>query len=275
MKRTLFCSRLCVLLVGWMLSTTASRASDCPNYYEPDKLLEELRSGETAFSGRDAVGFSTSMETLGLMVPCVNALLSPDLSAQLHRAEAIRLYTAGDNTRSKASLLASRTLQPQYAFPETLFPKGYALLGEYDRIEASTEVGTTLPHPREGAFSFDGTLSRVRPTDRPTLFQHLSTDGAPLRTIYLRPGMPVPDYAINPKLRNLLLAGTFSAAAIAGGSYAFGKVNENRFHKKDSDYSLEDLQNFQSRTNLGYALAAGFTGLTAAGTISVVWVGER
>jgi hypothetical protein len=267
--------QLLIAVLGSLFLLSPAHAQDCPNHYSPEKLNEQLDKAEAAFSKLDAVGFTTSMETLGLMTPCLNAAVSPGLSARLHRAEAIRLYTSGDTKRSLSSLLSSRTLQPNYQFPEDLFPTGYALLKEYDRIQPSFLPGSSSPFPKVGGLSFDGTLTRTRPTDRPTLFQHLSDDGSPMQTLYIRPGTPLPDYAIHPKLRNRLLTGTLSSALFSGVSFAYGWINHTRFKKEDLNINLSDLNRLKRNTNMGFGLSAGFSALTTGGAIAVLWVGER
>ena len=250
-------------------------ASDCPLRYNSADLVEKLDEAQAAFARLDAATFTTAMEASSLLMPCLDEPVSQELAARFHRAEGLRLYAAGNQAKALSSLRAAKVIEPDYAFPEGLFPQGYALLAEYKELDASQPVSVKTPLPKVGTFQFDGLQTRHRPADRPTLFQHLTSDGATIKTEVVLSGMPLPQYAINPRLRNHLLAASVAVAVVAGGMYGYGWKSRAEFFAQDPHATRADLEQAQARTNLVFGLAGGLSAVSAAGVLGVVLVGER
>jgi hypothetical protein len=263
-----------IVLVAFVgFSVPKAQASDCPLRFPLASLLEKLDEAQAAFARFDAETFTTAMESSSLLLPCLKDPVSTDLAARVHRAEGIRLYAAGNKEAALSSLRAAKAIEPNYAFPKGLFPEGYALLSEYEGLDIQALPANKTPLPKVGVFHFDGLATRSRPSDRPTFFQHIATEGDTLQTVYLRQNMPLPDYAINPKLRNTLLAITASLAVAAGGVYGYGWKSRSDFFR--GDLSRPELAALQARTNVAFALAGGLATMTAGGVVGVILVGER
>lgn len=218
-----------------------------------------LDDAERAFTDLDEAGFDASMELAAQRLGCLDAAVLPTLAARYHRLVALRLYVRADRQGATLALAAARAVDPFGAFPSALLPPGHEARAL--AAQASTPGDTRRgPKIRDGALIFDGTVTRARPSDRPTLLQ-IEVDDAVISSRYLAPSEPLP-------VPGALRAGPSTASWIAGGAglalgvgsaVVYGVAAQHaRFLDETpaDDLSREEVESMSRSTN-GLVLASG------------------
>lgn len=131
------------------------------------------------------------MEEVFLQVPCLDAVVSPALSARLHRDAGLWLFATGDPQKAERAFASAKRAQPDAGLPADLLPDAHPARALFDAAEVDPAT-TAPPPPAQGALVFDGAPGD-RPTGGPTVAQH-DTGGAPAFTRYLRADQPLPAY---------------------------------------------------------------------------------
>jgi hypothetical protein len=217
----------------------------------PSEVATRLQAAESAFASLDDQAFARSLEDAALLLPCLDEVVSPALSASYHRMEGLRLFALGQESDAVLALRTSRHLEPAYSFPQELLSKDHFLTRLY--LDLPTEEGATTrpPPPLQGALWFDGRAADRRPTERTTIFQVVSEDGRVGQTAYLRVDAPLPEYAAVRRVRNRLLVA--SGAAVAGSAVFGGLALANRSAFLDTtnvDLDYQDLETLQARSRV-------------------------
>jgi len=254
----------------WLLAVQA-QAQDCLRVAAPGEVAATLEEAEAAFAQLEEAAFLDRMQRASLLVPCVAEPLSPGLSATYHRMQGILLYSTEREDLAMGALAAARVLQPDYQLPDSLFPEGHELRVAFDELPLEEGASWRPPRPKQGRLLFDGDERPARPTERPTLFQHLDDAGRPLRTAYVQPAEPLPTYAAVPRRRNRLLAVGAGALAASAAMYGGAWATRSAFYGSEEP-TLEELQRQRALTNglWGGALAtAGVGAVTIGGAILV------
>ena len=241
-----------------------------------DALEAQLEAAEHAYAALDVVVFTNSLDEAALLLPCVNQPMTPAVAAHFHRMEGLRLFGAGDEDAALDALRAARVLDPRYRFPEDVLPSDHALRKQYDALGVADTSTWRPPRPTHGTLAFDGLPSRLRATDRATVFQELDESGLPATTEYLYPGQPTPHYAAVPRTRNRLLAGSVGAALIAGTFYTLAWTSRAAFDDPDNTgMTLDGLESLRTQTQVFSGLSVGFLVVGVAGGTSALLVHER
>lgn len=125
------------------------------------------------------------------------------------------------------------------------------------------------PLPRRGHLSFDGQISRARPADRPTVAQ---VDlGGQLRSAYLAPTDPLPDYPrAAPPAAHWALGGAgvlLGAAAVLCYSLAADEAAALE-GELPAETSRSEVLGIQARAN-GLVIAAAAGGTVGLGLVGV------
>jgi hypothetical protein len=263
-------------VLAWVtFMTPLAWAQDCPTPHTPDQVHTRLTAAQKALRALDSDGFSLAMQEVALMVPCLNERPTPELVAEIHRMHGIDLYTAGKQEHARLALRASRILGPQYRFPADLFPKGHALPDLWLSLSALQPAHVRAPVPKQSQVVFDGTVTRNRPSDRATVFQHLGKDGSVQTTRYLMPKDPLPSYPSIPRQRNRLIAASIATGAVAGASYALAWQGRSQFMKSDPKQTKKDLNTTRNQVNTAFVTAGICTTLSATGIAAAILVGPR
>jgi hypothetical protein len=258
--------------LGW---SPAGWGSDCPVPNTPSQVAERLVDARSALSKMDFDQFSFSMEEVELMVPCLGALPSRAAAADLHRMLGVYMYTAGKSQAANDTLRAAKVLVPAYRFPDDLFPEGYALIDVWSGVETDDPKHVRAPVPKKSDVAFDGVVTRDRPADRATLFQHISTDGAVLQTIVIQPDQALPAYESVPRQRNRIIGATVAAGVAAGISYGLAWHERRSFDKEDGSRSRADLKQMRQRVNTAFTLSGAFSTVTVSGVVAAIVIGPR
>jgi hypothetical protein len=260
--------------LGALLSPVAV-AGDCPSSNTPQQIGERLKTAQHAFGELDIDSFSFAMEEVSLMLPCLGAVPEPGLAAQVHRMVGVKLYADGRVGPARSSLLAGKALQPDYVFPDDLFPEGYALLDEWQELSATQTAVKRAPVPRGATVYFDGAQTRDRPIDRATLFQRMDAEGVMRNSVYLQPTDVLPSYAAIPRQRNRILMATAAAGVGAAVSYGLAMTARNAFFEEGGKRGRKDLNDLRTQANRGFVSAGVFSTLAISGGIVAVVIGPR
>ncbi len=178
--------------VLFLLAPVALSADSCPSPVALDDLAERIDRAEAAYGSLDVDGFIQATDTVGLMVPCLSAPLTPQLAGRAHRALALLHWAEERPDDARLALAAAQRLLPgDAALPTDLVATGHPLQTVF--VTATPGALVPTPEPAEGALMFDG-VDSDRPADEPTIAQWVVAD-APRWTQLLAPDDPLPEYA--------------------------------------------------------------------------------
>jgi hypothetical protein len=248
----------------------------CVERLTRDGFATRLEEAEGAWLDLDTARFRDRMNVLtGLVVPCLGDLVPPDLSARWHRVMALHLDGLGDDAGSDAALQRARALDPALPFDDAWVGADHHLRAA---IAAPPEAeARKVPEPRAGSLAFDGTLTRERPVDEPTLLQWFDGSGVARTTAYLGPDDPLPAYDAVPRLRNTLL-GSGAASLLASGvaiGLAYGSQAELFRLSEDPSLGADPLVAQRRRTDLLAGAGYGLLGIGVGFGAAAVAVGQR
>jgi len=268
--------RLLICTITWaVLAFPTAHAQDCPAANNPEQIEARLHTAQDALKSLESEAFSLAMEEISLMLPCLDAQPDPALTAELHRLRGIELYASGKADAANHAFLASKVLAPEYAFPQDMFSEGHALIDLWTNITPTGAAHTRAPVPKKSTVSFDGTLTRDRPSDRATLFQHLTLEGEVQTTQYLMPKDSLPTYASVPRQRNRLIAASIATTLAAGTSYAVAWQARQNFMKDDGSRTRKELERLRRKVNTSFISAGVCAALTTAGFGAAIVIGPR
>jgi len=179
--------------------------SDCPAPTTNKGVEKLLDSAEKSLSEADFDGFQSAVQQAALAVPCMNETIDSEHAARLHQLHGIRLFVSEDAPAASTAFLAARVLDPNASVP-SVFPEGHEIYNIFSQLDVDTAQNQPIIPPKKGAVAFDGSESRFRPTDRPTLVQVLGQDSTIVETAYTMPGEALPDFQTS-KLAPLYSAG--------------------------------------------------------------------
>lgn len=283
----------------WLLASLAQAA--CPTALSAEALDRKFEAAESAWAALDGAGFKDQTDALSLDLPCVDAKLSAALAARYHRLVGLRSFSDGDNALALGAFKAARAADPGYAFPEGLVPPGHAIRELYGQPLGKAETAK-VPRPSVGWVVVDGIDADVYVPSRPTVFQHLTEDGAPITSLYRLPGDPWPEYpgsfvvsvavpravpvpapalepvAAKPPRKGSawparITLGVVGLGAGIGAAVVYGQASASAkaFDEGQPDWTLKDLQDQRTKTNTLVGASAGLAalGLTSL-TVAVV-----
>jgi hypothetical protein len=227
---------------------------------EIDARLDEA---ERAWAGLEPEAFSTAIDDAVLLLPCLAEVAPPTFAARYHRLLALRTWGTGDVERASWSMLAARTLDPTYAFPDEVLAPDHELRKAYETITPALGPTRRPARPRGGSMTFDG-LGPDEPLDRTTIAQLTDANGQ-LQTRLLRPGDPLPPYIPVPRTRNAVLAGSSVFLATGLAFYGAAWATHDDFYAGTPDQRVRDLERIASRSQVFTGLAVTGIALGAAG----------
>lgn len=242
--------------------------ADCSMRTSAAELAAALDAAEQAYATLDVPAFTRASTEVDFVVPCLEEPVTPPLAAQLHRLRGLGRFADDAPDAALSSLEAARVLAPDYVFPTDILPEGFELREAYEALPTAAGPSTRLPRPRRGELHLDGTVGRLRPTERPVLFQHVTDDGVTTR--YLEPGEAPPFYPGVNKRRTAWLVGAGVTALAAGTLYGLSWTSRADLEDVDSSWTNDDLDAVRSRTaglfwgGVGLGVAAGAQVVVAA-----------
>lgn len=156
-----------------------------------------LDDAEASYTAMDLDRFGAAVTTATADAACLAERPPRATIAHLHRVEGLHAYFAGkDPDRAAKAFAAARSIEPAYAFPETLVPAGHPVAQTYGSLDPAGVKSEAIAAPAHGRVEVDGRASATRPSDRPALVQVIGEEGAVSGSAYVWPGDALPDYAV-------------------------------------------------------------------------------
>jgi hypothetical protein len=259
-----------------ILASTAF-AVECAQPVAPADLEATLTAADEASAALDDATFRDKVNVAaGLLLPCVNAPLSPTLAAHHHRVMALHLLTTGDEVGARSAVEAAKAADPTYVFPDDLLPANHPLRQHYEAWDVDPPA-RNVPEPREGSLAFDGQNGRRRPKLHPTIAQRFDAQGMAQSTSYLGAREPLPPYRAIPRQRTALMLGSASALVVSGTMYglAWAQRGDLFASAADPDVSADTLDAKRGRTN-GLTIGSGaFFAIAVGAGVGAAAIGER
>ena len=268
------------------LLLSVAQAADCLATSTPEAIAAKFDAAEEAYKSLEVDIFSASLDEAALMLPCLDAAVTPAFAARYHRMRGLRSYIERDAAKAAQSFAAARVIEPDYSFPTSLIPEGHSVRKQFSSVDTTAPQTQPAPEPVEGWLSLDGTRTLDRSMGWPAIVQLHSGEGALSSTSYLFPSDPLPAYKakaqpvssstvhkpLSPKIPLAIGAGV--AAIGAGVLYAMADASAQDFARYDESYSTDDLTAMQTKTNTFVYASIGSGALAVAGTLGVVLVGH-
>jgi hypothetical protein len=257
-------------------------AQDCPSASNSADLTARIDATQTALSELNVEGFQVSNQELFLLLPCLDEALSPQIAAQVHLLEGVRLFVNGETGSSAQAFLAARAISPESQLATSIFPEGHEIHGNLSSLGAEGISTEKVATPQEGQILFDGQASGLRPTSHPTLVQLLDAGSVVTHTRYTLPGEALPAYRGTRKLRKTMFL--TSAVSALGGLALYGLAWSNRSAFDaydpaeggyDANASLAELEAFQQRSYLLTGGSLALFGVSAGAVVTGLRAGER
>lgn len=263
---------LCVVTLPALLASLGFAAADCTFRTSRDELGVALTAAEAAYVTLDVAEFQRATTDVDFVVPCLDALVSTDLAASLHRIRGLGRFADGDPDGALVALRAARVLQPDYVFPEEVLPPGFELRTLYEELDPTPGEGRKLPKPRGGSLVFDGRDGRFRPDDTDALYQRTDRGGTVVETRVLAPSDPTPSYPGVRKRQTAFLASAGVTAVGAGVLYGLAWSSRGTLDDLDASWTEDDLLAVQRRTNslFGASIAVGALAV-GQGVLGLAW----
>lgn len=264
-----------------LLLATAAWA-ECP----ADPLGEALiQAGkvEGSYTNMDDAKFAEARGKLDAAMACMTSELSPPDAVAIHRARAIGSFVDGEESASRRSWLAVKSLQPDWQPSADLMPAGHPMrkLWETPMEGGSPMVPQELAPP--GGWSVDGTRQNMVPAQRAYVLQGFSATGAVVYTGYLYQASEVPTslpvdlvptrrvHADGNARRNAHVIGSATAGALVIGGV--GSLLVGSSFANQADEATDDLEATKLLGRSRTAAVAGY-GLLGAGVVvgAATWV---
>ncbi|MCO4744244.1 MAG: hypothetical protein KC912_05610 [Proteobacteria bacterium] len=107
--------------------STPAFASDCGETFSNSALDEQLDEAMLAFASLDEAGFMTAATRSAVMVPCVDAPMTPSLAAAYHRVHSVRFFVSAQKPEALGSLRSAFGIDSSATLSTRIAPEGGAL----------------------------------------------------------------------------------------------------------------------------------------------------
>lgn len=253
-----------LLLVQLLALPALAQDAPCPDgQVGTVELTRALGTAEAYFSSLNVDGFKRATDEARALVPCLDEPVPRTLAAELHRFQGIRAFVDRDLAAAQRSFTSARSIEPDYSFPTYLVPEGNPLLAQYAAADPTDPATRKVGKPRKGRLQFDGEPSLDRPTERPTVAQHLDERGRVVSTAYLAPGDTLFAYEIELvrpwEKRKMRWAGASmgSSALLWASAWQARSTYESPTLQHDQLDAQRDTVNSLTATSALFALVAG------------------
>ncbi|MCO4747931.1 MAG: hypothetical protein KC912_24275 [Proteobacteria bacterium] len=251
-------------------------AIECKEPVQHEELVAALDAAEAFYVDLEEEAFRDKVnEISGLLLPCVEAQIAPELAARYHRNLALQLSAVGDEIGAQETLQAAYNAHPEFVWDDAMLAADHPLRVTYDGLQA-WDAGSKVAEPRSGSISFDGVNGRFRPST-PLIYQRFDATGRATETLYVGPGEGLPTYSAIPRKRNTLIGCAGGALGLSGTTWLIGRAQRGSLYSLAADptTSADQLDKKRGSAN---ALAVVSTALfgVAAGCGTGAWlVGEQ
>ncbi|MCB9663883.1 MAG: hypothetical protein H6732_07205 [Alphaproteobacteria bacterium] len=228
-----------------------------------------LASAEARVLAADALGFEREVALVADRLGCVEAPIPPEVAARVHRVRALWHWAHREDEAAVASLRVARRVAPAHVPSDALLPPGDALRVAYDHADPALAPTRPVRLPRGRLVWFDGTATRDRPTDGPSVVQVAGRAGRPEISVVLAADdrLPTPAWVGEARLGLGVTAGVL--AGVAGGLYGGAWAARASFDGRRPD-EIAALRSDQAAAN---GLAGGAAGALLAAVGSALAAG--
>lgn len=253
-------------------------AVECAAPVSVASVSADLADARASFLALDVDRFHLALDRATLALPCVEAVVSPELAAELHTLEGVRWFVAGDERDAITAFAAAKRSREDLDRIADLFPAAHSARALWASADPAAVVDSPVPEPVDGVTWFDGVASERRP-EVPTVFQLVGGDGKVVTSAWLKPSDALPPYASKRPAREPgasapigWIAGSALSIAAASGLYATASHREATLgDPHDELRDNDDLVRYARTTNAmsllsGVAAAAGL----GLGVVAVV-----
>ncbi|MCA9492629.1 MAG: hypothetical protein KC621_22000 [Myxococcales bacterium] len=262
-------------IVVWLAGTAS--AIQCSDPITPIELEETVHAAEEAWIDIDDQAFRDHLHAIaGVLLPCVAHTVDPAVAARIHLLMALQLQAAGDAENAMASARAARAVAPDWVPPADVLSADDPLRTAW--TEPLPDAGTRrVPEPKVGSVAFDGTNTRSRAVERPTIVQLFDPTGLAATTSYLGVGEPMPAYAAIPRKRNTLIACAAGAGGAGALTYglAWGARSSMYGLAASSTASEDQLDGKRATTNLLSVFSTTLIAGAAGCGVGAAVIGQR
>ena len=155
-----------------LLASLAAQAAPCDAPVSPTELAAQTQEATLAWATLDEDGFVEAVAGIESSLPCVDAPLSAEQAAAVHRMRGLRAFLASDADGADASFRSAAQADPSYTVSDKVAPEG----GRLWRLitpaaEADGDPGAPLETLDGAAVWVDGLAGGRRATDRPAVVQ--------------------------------------------------------------------------------------------------------
>ncbi len=289
---TLFGRALFVLALVTRFCASAWAAEPCPATSRD--LLAAEEGALAAYGALDLDGFVAETGRIKATLTCLVEPVTRDLVAGAHRMIGLEAFIAGDKERAALAFAAARSLEPEWRFPESLFPAGHPVRGIYESYPLERAQWAPLP-PTSAVVRVDGRTADARPAAWPALVQVFGADGRVLSSAYLWPEDPLPalpaalppqPVAAGPGETDLTTKvepersgprwGWIGVAAVSAGSaatmYSVAWATAEAYRSDETNPALRET--LRARSN-GLVIASGAASAVALGGVTLALVQVR
>lgn len=256
------------------LGIGAALGEPCPGPVMASELSAEIDAASAAYAAFDAAGFEEHATTASALLPCLSEPASPSLAGAVHRMNALGSFLDKDHPATVVHFQSAITTDPRWQLPESLAPGRHPLRLDFEQaVQLRPSPTAPLAPPEFGWLLVDGARTERYPTQRPFLFQHIGTDGAPDLTRHLAPGAALPPYPVLTELttevpatghspRKALWKASATAAIVGASCYGLAGVAHMRFW--DPQTPDDEVRSLAVAANALVVVSAG-AGVTALG----------
>lgn len=240
-------------------------AADC----DAESLQVAIAGAESSFLKLDAEGFERNRAVVQDALGCQTAPVAPGDCALIHQLEGLAAFLADDVGGTLDAFRSAFASYPAYRLSTELAPEGHPLREQFLQARsAAPSASVELPRPRHGEIYVDGLRSRIVPSDRPFLVQHVLPTGA-VQTTYATHVDAVPTYEARnrekPRKRVMLGIGIGSGVA-AAALYRAAFASRAQY---DAAVEVGDTERIEQtfRTTNGLVVGSAVALVTGAGLV--------
>ena len=251
-----------------ILQATASANADCA--IGNDAMETIANKALDAYLALDVPQFQQELQLLQTRMTCLDELLYPSLSAQLHQIYALGAWLQEEPDASRASWRASMALEMGHGPDDSLIPPGSRIRTLYDEARVagpgrSTAVGLDDLY-------VDGVQTRYYPTERASIVQRPLENGWQTEYTYGQLSESFVFTETAPPRSKVLLRGgmlTGVGAVLGLGTAAVVKAQYTQLPTDDSATALRVTNQITGVS--GYTLGLTAVGFTTAALIVGEW----
>lgn len=167
-------ARLAGLSMLTLAVSAPALAADCSESFSSSAIDEQLDEAMLAFASLDETGFLTAATRSAVMLPCVDATMTPSLAAAYHKVHSVRFFVSGQEQEALDSLRAAIGVDSGSTLSTRIAPEGGKLFRLQEKALANPATGDGFLESPDGLkMVIDGSNGNDIPSDAPSIVQLL------------------------------------------------------------------------------------------------------